>query len=84
MHVLTDAAGQPLYSQPLDRDGRFSDLPAGNYGLMRIYDVDGNGRWSGANPIERQHPERAEVVATDVVVRAGWEVELTSGLLPRP
>jgi len=51
---------------------------------VRIDDEDGNGRWTGTDPIQRRHAERVEVVAKEVTVRAGWEIELTSGLLPRP
>jgi len=84
LHVLTDGKGAPLYNLRLDPSSRFSGLPPGQYGLVRIDDEDGNGRWTGTDPIQRRHAERVEVVAKEVTVRAGWEIELTSGLLPRP
>lgn len=84
LHVLTDAAGDPMYDRPLGKDRRFSGLPPGRYGVVRILDKDGNGRWSGAEPLYGRHPERIKVLANDLEVRAGWEVELTESPRPRP
>lgn len=84
LFVLTAASGDPLYGLSMDAGGRFSGLDPGRYGLVMIEDLDGNGRWTGADPEGMQEPEPATVVSTGIDVRAGWEVELVLPRLPRP
>lgn len=82
--LLLNVSGNPMDGFSLDEAGRFSFLPPGKYGVARIEDLDGNGRWSGADPSKGIHPEPVERWASDVDVRSGWEVELSIGVHPRP
>ena len=82
--LLLNGSGNPMDGFILDEAGRFSFLPPGKYGVARIEDLDGNGRWSGADPSRGIHPESVERWASDVDVRSGWEVELSIGVHPRP
>lgn len=82
--VLTDGAGQPLYERLVDEAGRWTGLTPGRYGVVLLDDRDGNGRWTGVDPASRRAPEPVFLLATEVEVRAGWELELTGSGLPRP
>jgi len=84
LFVLTTGSGSPLYDRLPDGDGRFTDLEPGRYGLVRIEDLDGNGRWTGVDPVTMREAEPVTVVSKDIEVRAGWEVELVLPFLPRP
>lgn len=84
LFVLTSSTGEPLYERSLDADGRFSLLEPGRYGLVMIADRDGNGRWTGVDPASMTEAEPVTVLSNDIEVRAGWEVELTLPVLPRP
>lgn len=81
---LTDGVGWPMYDQPMGRDGRFNDVLPGRYGLVRIVDLDGNGRWTGADPANGRPPEPVDRLPRSVEVRAGWEIEVVPGFHPRP
>ena len=82
--VLTDGDGEPLYAQRPDAEGRWSGLVPGRYGLVVLDDVDGNGRWTGVDPVAGRPPEPVMRLAESVEVRAGWELELTGDRRPRP
>lgn len=82
--VLTDADGNALYGLRPDRDGRWSGLAPGRFGLVVLDDRDGNGRWTGVDPAIGRAPEPVRILATSVEVRAGWELELTGDRRPRP
>ncbi len=84
LFVLTDANGEPLYSARPDAAGRWSDLQPGQFGLILLDDLDGNGRWTGVDPAMGKAPEPVVRLAERVEVRAGWELELTGDRLPRP
>lgn len=81
---LVDASGKPIRDRVLEEDGRFSGLLPGKYGVVEILDRDGNGRWTGNVPSLGRQPETVVRWATDVDVRAGWEVELQIDIHPRP
>ena len=82
--VLTASDGSPRYGDPMGEAGRFENLKPGKYGIVRVDDVDGNGRWTGVDPAQSRFPEPVWILATGIEVRAGWEVELTPPFLPRP
>lgn len=82
--VLTASDGSPRYGDPMGEEGRFQDLKPGKYGIVRVDDRDGNGRWSGVDPVSLRFPEPVWILAKDIEVRAGWEVELAPPFLPRP
>ena len=82
--LLLNGSGNPMDGFSLDDAGRFNFLPPGKYGVARVEDLDGNGRWSGADPSLGIQPEPVERWASDVDVRSGWEVELSIGVHPRP
>ena len=50
-------------------------LTPGRYGVVLLDDRDGNGRWTGVDPASRRAPEPVFLLATEVEVRAGWELE---------
>lgn len=81
---LTDGDGAPMYDHPMDADGRFRQVLPGRYGLVRIVDLDGDGRWTGAHPARGIEPEPTSHLSGSVEVRAGWEIEVSPGFLPRP
>ena len=82
--VLTDGNGEPLYVRRPDAEGRWSGLVPGRYGLVVLDDVDGNGRWTGVDPVAGRLPEPVIRLVETVEVRAGWELELTGDRRPRP
>ena len=82
--MLLDASGLPLREARMDDEGRFAGLLPGRYGLARITDLNGDGRWNGARPAEGLAPEPVQQWAEGVDVRAGWEVEITTEAHPRP
>jgi hypothetical protein len=82
--MLLNASGLPLREARMDEEGRFAGLLPGRYGLARITDLNGDGRWNGARPAEGLPPEPVQQWAEGVDVRAGWEVEITTEVHPRP
>ena len=82
--LLVNGSGLPVLDVERDEQGRFVRLLPGKYGVVLVDDQDGNGRWSGVDPKSGQMPEPAIRWADGVDVRAGWEVELQIGVLPRP
>ncbi len=82
--MLVNGSGQPVGDVQRDAQGRFVRLLPGKYGVVFVEDRDGNGRWSGVDPGTGQMPEPLVRWADEVDVRAGWEVELQIGVLPRP
>jgi len=82
--LLVNGSGLPVSDVQRDSQGRFVRLLPGKYGLVCVDDQDGNGRWSGVDPKTGQMPEPVIRWADGVDVRAGWEVELQIGVLPRP
>lgn len=82
--MLLNASGLPVREARMDEEGRFAGLLPGRYGLARITDLNGDGRWNGARPAEGLAPEPVQQWAEGVDVRAGWEVEITAEAHPRP
>lgn len=82
--LLVNGSGLPISEKPLDADGKFSRLLPGKYSVVQVEDFDGNGRWTGVDPFTRSGPEEVTRWAEGVDVRAGWDVELQIGVLPRP
>ena len=82
--LLVNGSGLPVPDKTMDADGKFGRLLPGKYGVVQIGDVDGNDRWTGADPMKGRGPEEVIRWAEGVDVRAGWDVELQIGVLPRP
>ena len=57
----------------------FKALPAGNYFLQIIEDLNRNERWDTGNYDRKEQPERKMIRPLEEL-RAGWEVESTISL----
>jgi len=82
--LLVNGSGLPVLDKSIDTEGKFGRLLPGKYGVVQVEDRDGNGRWTGLDPLLGQGPEEVIRWAEGVDVRAGWDVELQIGVLPRP
>lgn len=74
---LLDSKDTVVSRHPLAGSGtvRFDHIPAGNYKLRVVVDVDGNGRWTtGSYPLRRQ-PEAFIYYDKALQLRERWEVE---------
>jgi hypothetical protein len=74
---LLDSKDTVVSRHPLAGSGtvRFDHIPAGNYKLRVVVDVDGNGRWTtGSYPLRRQ-PEAFIYYDKTLQLRERWEVE---------
>lgn len=82
---LTDVQGNVLQTRAGARPGRyrFNFVPAGEYRIKLIEDMNGNGKWDGGNVVKRIPPERIAVVTESdgrsvISAKAGWEIEITA------
>lgn len=55
---------------------QFSGMPAGNYRVRLIQDVDGNGIFTPGNYLLHTQPEKVIYYALSVRVRAGWDMDI--------
>ncbi len=81
--LLLNSSGAPT-THEVDAEGRFNQLLPGRYRVVMVQDENGDGRWSGARPAKGLHPEPVLRWASEVDVRAGWEVEIAPEFHPRP
>jgi hypothetical protein len=81
--LLLNSSGAPT-AHEVDAEGRFNQLLPGRYRVVMVQDENGDGRWSGARPAKGLHPEPVLRWASEVDVRAGWEVEIAPEFHPRP
>lgn len=86
---INNRCGSPLVIEVLDKRDtvvqwqllttsgklRFTHLPAGDYRLRAIIDVDGDGRWTPGDYRLGRQPERAETHKKILNLREKWEME---------
>lgn len=85
LYVLTlrDNADKAVQEKKFVSSGTYSFkyLPAGEYRLHVLEDMNGNGQWDTGSVIERRQPERIEIYGADnstdiLTVKLNWEVDV--------
>jgi uncharacterized protein (DUF2141 family) len=87
--LISDSLKVPLLVELLSKEGRvikvkscplnqeliFGGLLPGNYRLRVILDVNNNGKWDTGNFEKKIQAERYEYYPSELVIRAGWDLE---------
>lgn len=68
--------------QTLPARATWADLPAGEYTLRMIEDLDANGRWTTGRSAEHRQPERVLHQGIKHNLRAGWELAVEWVVVP--
>jgi hypothetical protein len=55
---------------------QFGTMPAGNYRVRLVRDLDGNGKFTPGNYLLKIQPEKVIYYAVSVRVRAGWDMDI--------
>lgn len=85
LYVLTlyDKSNRPVREKKFVTTGThtFRFLPAGEYRLHVLEDINGNGIWDTGSVIERRQPERIEVYGAGggsdlLAVKVNWEIDI--------
>lgn len=73
---LTNENKDKIIDQKIIRNSselRYSKFPGGKYVLRMIKDMNGNGRWDGADVFNRIHAEPIWYLEKPITIRANWE-----------